>query len=176
MSLPSKILRPGLLVGLKTSISGTNVEYNKTELEAEHTDEFGVLISSWKTDKSIADAVEQEAAVKVRSKARSLITSVCARSDFGYLCPESKEADLERAIRDAQALCSEFNLTASLTEVNFFAITGRIAVDDVQAVRAIKSELNSLLETVETSIKALDVETARDAMGKAKKLGMMLAP
>src|ERR1035437_7255647 len=154
MSLPSKTLRPGLLVGLKTSITGDNVEYVKTVLEEEHTDEFGALVGSWQTDKSVADAAEQEAASKIRSKARGFITSVCARSDFGYLCPESREAQLEAAIKNAQELCAEFNSSARLSQVNFFAITGRIAADDVQAVRAIKSELNGLLETVEPRIKA----------------------
>ena len=176
MSLPSKTLRPGLLVGLKTSITGDNVEYVKTVLEEEHTDEFGALVGSWQTDKTVADAAEQERGSKVRSKARSLITSVCARSDFGYLCPESREADLEAAITKATEICTEFNLSARITEVNFFAITGRIAADDVQAVRAIKGELNDLLETAEASIKGLDVDTARAALTKATKLGMMLAP
>lgn len=176
MSLPSKTLRPGLLVGLSTSIKGDNVDYTKVVLEEEHVDEFGVLVSSWQTDKTVADAAEFERATKVRSKARSLVTSVCAKSDFGYLCPESREADLETAIKQAQVLCDEFNLTARITEVNFFTITGRIAADDVQAVRAIKSELNGLIETMDAGIKGLDVDAVRAAANKAKKLGTMLAP
>jgi hypothetical protein len=176
MSLPSKTLRPGLLVSLKTSITGDNVEYTKTIIEEEHIDETGALVGSWQTDKTVADAAEQELAVKVRSKARAFITGVCAKSDFGYLCPESNEAALEVAIRKAVDVCTEFNLSARITEVNCFAITGRIAADDVQAVRAIKGELNGLLETVEESIKALDVDAARAALNKATKLGMMLAP
>lgn len=175
MSLASKTLRPGLLVGLSTKITGDNVEYNKVVLEEEHVDEFGVLVSSWQTDKSVADAAEFEQATKVRSKARSLITGICAKSDFGYLCPDTREADLEVAVKAAQALCVEFNLTARLTEVDFFVITGRIAADDVQAVRAIKSELNGLLETMETGIKSFDVDAVRAAANKAKKLGTMLS-
>ena len=174
MSLSSKILRPGLLVGMSTSIKG-NIDYTKTVLEEEHIDEAGQLVGSWQTDKVVYDAAEQEAAVKVRSKARGFITSVCAKSDFGYLCPESREADLEAAIKKAIDVCADFNFGARITEVNFFAITGRISTDDVQAVRAIKGELNGLLETMEISIKALDVEGVRAAANKAKKLGTMLS-
>jgi hypothetical protein len=159
---------------MSTSIKG-NIDYTKTVLEEEHIDEAGQLVGSWQTDKVVYDAAEQEAAVKVRSKARGFITSVCAKSDFGYLCPESREADLEAAIKKAIDVCADFNFGARITEVNFFAITGRISTDDVQAVRAIKGELNGLLETMETSIKALDVEGVRAAANKAKKLGTMLS-
>lgn len=168
-------LRPGLLVGLKTKITG-NVDYTKTEIVEEHVTESGQLIGSWQTDKVVFDAAEQEAAVKVRTKARGFIMSVCARSEFGLLCPESKEAELNTAIKNAIDVCDEFNLTARITEISFYAITGRIAADDVAAVRAINSEVRSLLEEMESGIKRLDVKAVRDAADKAKKLGQMLAP
>lgn len=171
----STTLRPGLLVSLKTSISG-NVDYTKTVIEEEYTNAAGQLIGSWQTDKIVFDAAEQEAAIKVRSKARSLLTSVCARSDFGLLCPESKQGDLEAAIKAARDLCDTFNMTAKLTTISFYTITGRIAADDVEAVRAINSEVRSLLDDMQQGITKLDVEAVRAAAAKAKQLGSMLSP
>jgi len=176
MSLGYKTLRPGILVGLKTKISGDNVEYAKTVIEEEHVNENGELIAKWQTDKTVADAEEQERAVKVRSAARNLVTGVCAKSDFGYLCPDNKEAELEAAVEKANILVNEFNLTASLSEIEFYTIYGRIAADDEKAIRAIKNEVNGLLEAMAKGVQDLNVEDIRSAANKAKRLGTMLAP
>jgi len=74
---------------MSTSIDG-NVDHEKTMLEEEHVTEAGELRSRWETERVVLDAVEMDAATKVRSKARSLITGICAKSDFGYLCPDNK--------------------------------------------------------------------------------------
>lgn len=174
MSFASTTLRPGLLVSVKTSISG-NVSYVKRDLEAEVITD-GVLRAKWETQKTVIDAEEHEKASKVRSKSRSLIASVCANSAFGMLCPETAEADLEKAVAEARKLCEEFNSTASVTRVKFFVITGRIAPDDVEAVRAINSEVRELLATMEEGVAKLDVDSIRKAANNAKQLGTMLSP
>jgi hypothetical protein len=176
MSLSYKLLRPGYLVGLKTAIKGENVKYDKVVLEPERVDEYGQLVSKWETDKTIADAAEQERAVKTRSKARNLVTAVCAKSDFGYLCPDDRLVDLEAAIDEATRLCDEFNLTATLSEIVFSTLKGRIAADDGKAIKAIKGELSELLTAMEAGVKNLNVEGIREAAGKAKELGKMLQP
>lgn len=176
MPILSKVLRPGLLVGLSTAIKGENVNYDKTVIDEEHVDESGALVGSWRTDKTIIDAAEYEQAVKVRSKARNLVTGICGRSDFGYLCPDNKQAELEAAVAEGTRICTEFNLSAGVTEIKFLVLTGRIAADDAAAVRAIKGELNSLLEAMDVGIKALDVNAVREIAKKTKKLGGMLQP
>jgi hypothetical protein len=174
MSFSSTTLRPGLLVSVKTSISG-NVTYNKRELEAEQINVDGVLHAKWETEKTILDAAEHEKATKVRSKARSLIGSVCANSAFGLLCPESASDDLEKAIAEARKLCEQFNDESQLTRVKFYVITGRIAPDDVEAVRAINSEVRELLASMEEGVAKIDVKAIRDAADRAKQLGSMLS-
>lgn len=176
MSLTYKTLRPGVLVGLKTAIKGENVTYDKTVIEAEHVDELGQLVGSWQTDKTVADAAEYELAVTVRSKARNLVTGICAKSDFGYLCPDDKLDALEAAIAKAEQICEEFNLTARITEIVFSTLKGRIATDDDKAIRAIKGELVDLLDAMDAGLKALDVKGVRAVVKKAKSLGTMLAP
>ena len=176
MSLSYKTLRPGVLVGLKTAIKGDNVTYDKTVLEAEHVDEAGQLVGSWQTDKTVADAAEYARAVEVRSKARNLVTGICAKSDFGYLCPDDKLEALETAIAKAEQICEEFNLTARITEINFNTLKGRIATDDDKAIRAIKGELTELLDAMDDGFKRLDVKAVRAVVKKAKSLGTMLAP
>ncbi len=168
-------LRPGLLVSLKSSIKG-NVSYNKVDIEDDHVLPDGSLKAKWETEKTVLNPAEQEEAVKVRSKCRSLITSICARSSFGLLCPEDKADKLAEAVAMAQASAAAFNKGAVQTEVGVFVIAGRVAQDDVSAVRAINSEVRDLLDTMESGLKRLDVSVVREAANKAKELGAMLSP
>jgi hypothetical protein len=167
-------LRPGLLVNIRTSIKG-NVSYEKTEGEV-FIDINGAEHSEWETEKTVKDPLEQKRATEVRSKARNLIVSVCAPTDFGLLCPETSREKLDEAFTAARALCAEFNATSKTTTVKFAAIAGRIAPDDLEAVRAINGEVRDLLSEMTAGIDTLDVERVRDAANRTVKLGNMLAP
>lgn len=175
MAITTTTLRPGFLVSLKTSLHG-NVQYSKNVIEAEHVTDDGAEEAKWETERRIADPKEYEAAKKARAKASTLIRGICARSAFGLLCPEDKERDLEKAIADAREVAEAFNGTARLSRVTVYVITGRIAQDDVEAVRAINSEVRDLLEDMRVGIKNLNVESVRDAANRARNLGTMLTP
>jgi hypothetical protein len=166
-------LRPGLLVSLNTSVRG-NVNYNKEEIEADHVTEEGKRQAKWLTERVISDPEEHENAIKVRSKALSLVRSVCSRSAFGLLCPEIASESLQSAIAEARRLADEFNATATLTHVSVYVMIGRIAPDDVEAVKAINSEVRELMEAMEDGLKKLDPKTVRDAANRARNIGAML--
>lgn len=168
-------LRPGLLVSLKTTIKG-NVTYAKRELEADHLTEEGMRLARWETERTITDPVEHEQAVKVRGKARTLISGVCALSSFGLLCPENRAPELEKAIREAREIIEEFNVAARTTNVSLYVIAGRIASDDAEAARAIASEVRDLINDIEAGVRKLDVEQIRGACNKARNIGQMLSP
>lgn len=170
----SKTLRPGLLVALKTSIAG-NVKYRKAVLEAEEIDASGTLTAKWETEKTVVDAAEQEAAAQARNKARNVVASVCAVTAFGYLCPEAAEDKLKGALKEANRVVEAFNDTAKLTRVYFYAITGRVAPDDVEAVKAINAEVRTLLAEMEKGVATCDVKVIRKAATEAKQLGEMLS-
>lgn len=175
MTIQSNTLRPGLLVSLKTSIAG-NVRYAQAVIEAEHKTEAGEAKARWETERTIVDPVEHEAAKVARSKASALIRGVCATSAFGLLCPENAAPDLEKAIAEARALADTFNEGAKLSRISVYVITGRIAPDDVEAVKAINSEISELLAEMATGVQNLDVKAVRDAASRAKRIGSMLSP
>jgi hypothetical protein len=167
-------LRPGLLVSLKTSIRG-NISYDHRDIEREYLTEDGKQLARWETERTIAKPAEYETARKVRSKARSIISGVCAKSEFGLLCPEKSADDLDKAIVEAWTLAEEFNDTATLTRVRVYVIAGRIVPDDVEAVRAINSEIGDLLTRMAEGVRNLDVRIVRDAADRARDLGRMLS-
>ncbi len=175
MPVKSTTLRPGLLVAMSTSITG-NVDYSKRVIEEDHVTDSGALRGVWETEKTVTDAKEQDEATVVRSKARSLITSVCSRSDFGLLCPVAKRDKLDAAADQARAICEDFNTTAKYAQISFFVLTAQIADDDASAIRAINGEVRGLLDQMKLGIDKLDVQAVRDAAAKAKQLGTMLTP
>lgn len=173
-AMEARTLRPGLLVSLRTTIAG-GVKYQRVDLENQHIDETGQERSRWETTRVVVDPDEHAEAVKVRGKVRSLVTSVCAQSDFGLLCPNSKQGDLRARIREARALATRFNNGAATTRINVRVVAGTIAQDDVEAVRAISGELRDLMATMETGLANMDVKAVREAAKKAKSVGQMLS-
>lgn len=168
-------LRPGLLVSLSTEVAG-NARYFRRDIRADYIAEDGTLRASWETDKVVENPTEQSEAVKVRGKARSLITSVCTESKFGLLCPERDREKLDNAVTEARQLVAEFNRVATVTKCSVYVIIGRIAQDDVEAVRGINSEVRNLLTAMEQGLQRLDVEAVRSAANKARELSAMLSP
>jgi hypothetical protein len=151
------------------------VSYQKTVLEAEHPVGDG-LQEAWETRKRITDAEEHARATQAQSRASSLVRRVCSESAFGLLCPESRGDDLKAAIAEARAVRDEFNATATLSRLRVNVYIGRVAADDVEAMRAINQEVRDLLETMQQGVANLDVTAIRDAATKAKDLGQMLSP
>lgn len=168
-------LRPGFLVSLKTTLAG-NVSYATRDIESDHVTATGERVAKWETERTVADPQEHEAGIKARGKARTAVTRICVASTFGLLCPEARANELQAAIAEAREIADQYNAVATITSLNVNVIVGRVAADDVEAVRAINSEVRWLLDAMETGIKALDVEAVREAANKARAIGQMLTP
>jgi hypothetical protein len=171
--LKSSTLRPGLLVSLKTTLKG-NVDYAKETIAEDHTTDDGAREAEWKTKRTVHNPDEHERAVEVRGKARSLITGTCVPSLFGYLCPNTQQEQFELALREANRLVDEFNDTATRERIGFYVLTGRIANDDLSAIRAIRSEVADLIAELETNVQKLDVKAIRATASKGVGLSKML--
>lgn len=174
-SIKTSTLRPGLLVSLKTSTRG-NISYSKSVIESEHQTEDGKKRAKWETERTISDPAEFEAATHVRTRARNMIVAVCKNTAFGLLCPEADADKLDKVIAQARAEAEAFNAKATMTRIGVYVIAGRIAADNLEAVRAINSEVRDLLSDMETSIKNLDVDGVRKAAAKAREVGAMMTP
>jgi hypothetical protein len=166
-------LRPGLLVAIKTSLRG-NVSYTKRDIISDHATPEGERFAKWETERTIADAIEFEAAGKVRREASYTVSKVCAATAFGHLCPEDKASELDEAMKQARAMVDAFNATAKITRIDVYMIAGRVAQDDVEAARAIRGELAQILATMEAGVTKLDPAAVRDAARRAQEIAQML--
>lgn len=174
MSYIATTLRPGFLVALSTSITG-NVKYRKEVIEADTLNkETGALHAKWQTEREVKNAAEQEAATKVRSKVRTIVSSPCSLSSFGLLCPDAAKPDLDKAVAEARALVDAFNATATTTRLKVSILSGKIAPDDVEAIKAINTEITGLLNDMQNGLQKLDIDAVRAAASRAKQMGQML--
>lgn len=166
------IIRPGLLVALRSTLTG-GVSYQKRTLDPEHM-EGASAVARWETTRQIEDAAEHAAAVVARGAARAVITRICCASSFGLLCPQSREAELSAAVDEARAIADRHNAAARCTRVAVFVLTGRVADNDAEAARAIGAEVRELLGAMESAVRAVNPEAIREAASKARALAGML--
>ena len=174
MKTTTNTIRPGLLVALRSSLSG-GVTYVRVDKATEAAPE-GADVSTWETTRTIADRDEHARASQARSKATAEIRKVCSLTSFGLLCPESLEPELDAAIARARAIAAAHNATAEHTKVSVLAFKGRIASSDEAAARAIGREVSDLIDGMNSAIDRLDVEAIRTAANKARELSSMLSP
>lgn len=173
--LKTSILAPGYLVALKSSVTG-GIEYTREDIKTD-VKRNGRVESEWNTKKIIQNQERFAQATKARNDINTAIRSVCARTGFGLLCPIAREEELMTSIALAREIRDAANGEVSPDyEVGFNVIIGRIAETDENAAKAIAAEVRGLIETMESSIKKMDVKAIRDAANEAKQIGMMLAP
>lgn len=198
----ASVIRPGLLVSVKSTVAG-GVIYQRTDLDAAEiacpdctngdddapaertacktcggkgkvTSSEGREVTRWETRRVVEDAAEHKKAAAVRSAARALIVKCCSNTSFGYLCPSDQEGALDAAIVAARKMVDEFNDGATHTRINVYALKGRVASDDAEAARAITAELATLVTRMDQGIKEFDPKKIRDAADRAREMSNML--
>jgi hypothetical protein len=167
------VIRPGLLVSLKTTVRG-GIAYLRRDVEPVRKKD-GAQISTWETTRTITDVEEWDAAIKTRAAARALVTRVCCPSEFGLLCPAVQEDQLSAGVAAARVLADAHNATAKWSRIEIYILTGRVEQDDVEASRAIAAEVRGMIDAMGEGIKAADPVAIREAANKARALGGMLS-
>jgi len=170
----ASVIRPGLLVSLKSTVSG-GVSYQRVDLVTGEKLDSGAEVSEWKTTRVIDDVAEYDAATKCRSNARSLVNKVCSATSFGLLCPEDQEGALDVAVNAAHQLVDNFNKTAKTVRVGVYVIKGRVASNDAEAARAITQEIAELTIAMDVGIKNFDPKAIREAADRAREMSSMLS-
>jgi hypothetical protein len=166
------ILKPGILVSLKTVLNG-GVSYARVDLENSESQD-GAAVARWETKRTIQDPDEHERATKARSAAANKVRGMCAKTAFGLLCPQDREAELDAAMVEARELTEQHNAAASFTQIHVYMLKGRIASTDEEAARAIASDVRDMLDQMEAGVRGGNPEQIREAANRARDLGAIL--
>jgi hypothetical protein len=173
MAIRMNTLRPGLLVSLNTSVRWQcRLQQRGDRSRSPH--------GGRQAASEVAHGARHQRPGGTRKRNQGAFEGALARPQrlhsFGLRTALSgdRRRDLQKAIAEARKLTDQFNATATLTHVSFYVMIGRIAPDDVEAVKAINSEVRELMETMESGLKNLDAKTVRDAANRARNIGAML--
>ena len=176
--MPIRVLSPGILAIVRHSIKG-GVEHQKTILEEAHETASGKTRERYEMIVTVDDPAERKLATEAAGKARAQISKLCAQTEFGLLCPLSREPELEAGVRVAEQIIADFNARASTCRISFYALPARIAKDEreaQQAARAIGEDLQRLVADMLGAIRAATKpEEIRAAAAQAAKTARQLA-
>ena len=164
-----RIIKPSILVGLKSTISG-GIKYDRVDLERARIDNNGTEMAKWETTRLIDNKDEYDEAVKVRGKAVSNIRRLCHAFDLGLVCPMEKVEELETAIRESKEIVREFNRDSIYSKINIFPSTWEARDNGEDAVRQLSAEVMELIEEMQTGINSFNVAGIRKAANKARQL------
>lgn len=165
-------VRPGLLINMKTSITG-NMKYTSAQLDNKIRED-GSQFTKWEGTCTVFDPAEHERATKVRSAASGYIIAATCYTNFGLLCPDDRVEKFKEALARAREEVDEFNATAQYSNIRLYVMVGRIAANDAEALESIAGEVRDLIKTMEEGIKNADVKKIRDAAYATRQLGGML--
>lgn len=176
--MTTQVIKPGILVALRTSVGG-GVSYQREDIRDDQGTEQASgeqrrKVEKWKTTKIVTDQVEHEEASKTRSNALSLIRRQCVETSFGLLAPAANEAELDAAIKDARAQVRAFNERSRYSKISVNVLKGRVASTDEEAVRAVSAELADLMREMNRGVQNLDPQAIRAAAQKATKMQQVL--
>lgn len=161
-------LRPGIMLGLKTSVRG-GVTYKRVDLDSDDGSE------KWETTKRVQDPTTLKAASKLRARCRQRIEQVCAKTSFALLCANENETKLDAVLDDVRAKVRDWNAANPVTRVNVWCVKARIAESDAQAARGIASDLTDLLDAMNKSISDLDPDAIRASARQARAMLSILS-
>ena len=166
------LIKPGLLVGLTSEVSG-GVRYQKKYLGTDRPDP---RISRWETTKTTDDPEELQRASAARSAARSAITSVCIETPVGLLCPQDRVAELDAAVTEAERIVAQHNASALHTWVSVNVLPAEIVASSERSNRAIAAQMAGLVDQMRMALETANPKAMREVATKAKSLSAMLAP
>lgn len=172
-NVKSSVIRPGLLVQLRTSIDGY-IEYQRQDLTPDAPAPEDSEVTTWTTTKIVNAKDEYELAVKTRTQAQQAVRRCCFTTDFGLVCPPEAEGMLTEGIAAARRIVEAFNAKAQHGTISVNALCGRVASNDAEAARAITSQIAALCAQMDRGISALDPEAIRKAATRARELSSML--
>jgi hypothetical protein len=161
----TQVMRPGILVALKTSVNG-GVHYSRVDLE----EAADGTVARWETTREMDDPAEHRKARETSRLAARAISKLCVRTSFGMLCPLDREGELDLAIAAARVTVDLWNAEASHSWIAVNAIKGRIADNDAEAIRALIGEARDLVQSMDEGLAAGDVKAIRDSAKRALRL------
>lgn len=172
-------VRPGIFPNIRTSV--IDKYYGATDKDHQ------VLVdriradgcSERKTQNTTVrvDPEEWDLATKARSKARSLVVSVCAKTPWGLIADLDREDELAGAFLMARAQVDDFNAESTHYEVKASWFPGITTGTDASEAANVRVEVIDMVNRLDAALKSADVRNIRKICGdELRQVNMLLDP
>ena len=118
---------------------------------------------------------EALAAKAVVERARARIRKLCAKTVLGLVCPTSKEAELEAAVAEVEAMIAEANREFSICKVDYTVVPIRVEHDNARAMDALRREIQGYGERLVAATKSLDPVAIRRVLRSGEAIEALIA-
>lgn len=155
------IITPGIVVALKTRVSG-GITYQRFNKQVKQNAD-GLLVEEYDTVKTTIDPDLFAEATRLRSKCIGLVRAVSCETAFGMLCPASKEGDLDKSIEEAKRIAREFNDRSSTIKITVACLKGRVVDSDQEANDMVAEEMLNIIGELQAKLSAEHIDNLSEA-------------
>lgn len=166
-------IEPCILVSFKLKVE-RGVTYHRTDLSNTVNDD-GSEDALWETKRHFRNRAEAKEAERIYAKARQRVRSVTLETPIGFICPLSKERELQAAVDESQRLVDDFNKTATTCKIHVVYVPSRINADNVGGVSMLKSKLEETTMEIRKALTTFDAKGAREVLYATKRMVDVLA-
>jgi hypothetical protein len=167
------MLRPCFLVAMQSHLHGG--KHHEVVGIEETTDKNGKLTKRVLTEEVFDDPQEYASANKVRNDAMKMMKKVCNKTAFSWILLVDREDEFAGARIVANQMVEEFNANSMFTKVDIGAFTGKVASDSAENLRAIRDQVQGVLDSMNEGIEKLSPAEIRKAALKAKEVAKVIS-
>lgn len=131
--------------------------------------------ATWEGKRHYKNRQEAQQADRIYAQARSKLRSVCLRTDLGFICPESKKAELDQAIEAARKVVEDANAGFQYCHVNFRVVLLELKPANEDGVAILRESLERTTKAVQEALADFDVKKARTLLATTKQFMDVLA-
>jgi hypothetical protein len=166
-------INPCLLVLDKIRVDRA-VSYDREELDTRMNDD-GSEDKEWKTRRHYKNRAETERANQLYNQLRYKLRAVCTATEIGFLCPESKEADLRRVIDECKQMVEEANTGFTHCNVRLRIVCTRIEPSNTDGVEMLKETIRDMTNEVRNALGDFDAKKAKQMLKTTQGFADMIA-
>lgn len=131
--------------------------------------------TTWKTTRVYQNKAESKLAESIYAKVRNTLRQTCTLTDVGFVCPQSKEADLQATIDTCKKIVDDANSQFTVCRVNFRCVCVKLEPSNSDGVASLSDALRDNVDKLRNAISNFDVVGARQLLYASKNVAEILA-
>lgn len=131
--------------------------------------------AEWKTTRHYKNRDETKEAESLYNKVRAKLQSVCAKTDIGFVCPESRSAELAKVVLECKELVGAANQRFQHCHVGFRVVCTELKPTNVEGSLTLRDAIVEQTNEIKAALEKFDAKKAKNLLRSAKNFTGVLA-